>query len=43
MTQMLRRLRRAVTSVSFEDRPEFKRIDASPARYDNGAWLKPLV
>ena len=43
MNQLLHRLRRAVASVSFEDRPEFKRVDVSPARYDSGAWLKPLV
>jgi len=40
---MLRRLRNAVTTVASETRPEFKRVDASPALYDNGAWLKPLV
>jgi hypothetical protein len=41
MTNMLRRLRRAVVLLGAEDRPEFKRIDASPAVYDDGAWLKP--
>jgi hypothetical protein len=41
MTEMFRRLRRALSDVVAEDRPEFKRIDASPARYDDGAWLKP--
>jgi hypothetical protein len=40
---MLRRLRNAVTIAASETRPEFKRVDASPALYDNGAWLKPLV
>jgi hypothetical protein len=41
MTEMFRRLRRALSDVVAEDRPDFKRIDASPARYDDGAWLKP--
>ena len=41
MTQMLRRLRRAVTDLGAEGRPAFKRIDASPALYDDGAWLTP--
>ena len=43
MTKMLRRLQRVVTTAAYESRPEFKRVDASPARYDDGAWLKPLV
>jgi hypothetical protein len=41
MSQMLRRLRRAVADFGAEDRPAFKRVDASPARYDDGSWLKP--
>jgi hypothetical protein len=41
MTEMLRRFRRAVASLGAEDRPEFKRVDASPARYDDGSWLTP--
>jgi hypothetical protein len=24
-----------------EDRPDFKRIDVSPARSDDGSWLEP--
>ena len=36
----LHRLRRTVGSLVAETRPEFKRIDASPARYDDGSWLK---
>jgi hypothetical protein len=40
MTEMLRRVRRAVSLLGAEDRPEFKRVDASPARYDDGAWLR---
>ncbi|HKH17268.1 MAG TPA: hypothetical protein VKA57_07050 [Solirubrobacteraceae bacterium] len=39
MTEMLRRFRRAVTVLGAEDRPDFKRIDASPALYDDGSWL----
>jgi hypothetical protein len=34
------RLRRAATGLAPEGRPDFKRIDASPARYDDGSWLK---
>jgi len=41
MTSRLHRLRRAVTGLVAEDRPSFKRIDASPARYDDGSWLTP--
>jgi hypothetical protein len=41
MTQMLRRFRRAVSVLGAEDRPEFKRVDASPAVYDDGSWLTP--
>lgn len=39
MNSTLRRFRRAVSSLVAEDRAGFKRIDASPARYDDGAWL----
>lgn len=39
MSQMLRRLRHAVAGLVAEDRPEFKRIDASPVVFDDGAWL----
>jgi hypothetical protein len=39
MTEMLRRISRAVTSLGAEGRPEFKRVDASPALYDDGSWL----
>jgi hypothetical protein len=41
MHRSLRRLRRAVGDLAAEDRPAFKRIDASPARYDDGSWLEP--
>jgi len=40
MNTKLSRLRRTITSLPAESRPEFKRIDASSARYDDGAWLK---
>ena len=43
MTSTLLRLRRAVSNLAAEDRPEFKRVDASPVAYDNGAWLRPLA
>jgi hypothetical protein len=36
----LSRLRRAAGNLVAETRPEFKSIDASPARYDDGSWLK---
>ena len=40
---MLTRFRRVVTALVVEDRPGFKRIDASPVAYDDGSWLRPLV
>ena len=40
MTSKLSRLRRTINSLAADSRPEFKRIDASSARYDEGAWLK---
>jgi len=39
MTSILSRLRISLSDLIAEDRPEFKRIDASPACYDDGAWL----
>jgi hypothetical protein len=39
MTKTITRVRRALSGLVAEDRPSFKRIDASPARYDDGAWL----
>jgi hypothetical protein len=39
MHSTLRRLGRALADLVAEDRPAFKRIDASPARPDSGAWL----
>ena len=41
MNNHLRTLRRAVAGLVAEDRPGFKRVDASSARYDDGSWLKP--
>ena len=41
MSQTLRRLRTAVSGLVAEDRPDFKRLDASPALPDDGSWLKP--
>jgi hypothetical protein len=41
MNRPLRTLRRTVASLPAEDRKGFKRIDASPALYDDGSWLKP--
>jgi len=41
MTPKLRRIRNAMSSLVAEDRAGFKRLDVSPARYDDGAWLKP--
>ena len=33
------RIRRAMSDLIAEDGPGFKRLDASPARYDDGSWL----
>jgi hypothetical protein len=41
MTNALRRFRNAVTNLGSDSRPEFKRVDASPALYDDGSWLTP--
>jgi hypothetical protein len=41
MTPRLRRLRTALSDLVAEDRTGFKRIDASPAKYDDGSWLTP--
>lgn len=40
MTLALFRVRGALTGLVAEDRPSFKRLDASPARYDDGSWLQ---
>jgi hypothetical protein len=40
----LNRFRRAFSGLAAEDRPNFKRVDASPVAYDDGAWLiRPLA
>jgi hypothetical protein len=36
----LSRLRSSLSGLVAETRPEFKRIDASRAKYDDGSWLK---
>jgi hypothetical protein len=36
----MNRLRRTLSGLVAETRPEFKRVDASRARYDDGSWLK---
>jgi hypothetical protein len=33
------RLRRALSGLVAEDRPGFKRVDASPVRADDASWL----
>jgi hypothetical protein len=35
----MNRIRRAFSGLIAEDRPGFKRLDASPARSDDAAWL----
>ena len=40
MTTKLNSLRRAMSGLVAEDRPAFKRIDASSVKYDDGSWLK---
>lgn len=39
MTKTLRRISLAFSGLVAEDRPGFKRLDVSPARYDDGSWL----
>jgi hypothetical protein len=41
MSNPLRRIRSALSGLVAEDRNGFKRIDASPARSDDGSWLEP--
>ncbi len=43
MTTLLTRIRRAAGDLVAEDRPGFKSIDASPARPDDGSWMRPLA
>jgi hypothetical protein len=40
MNNTIRRIRTVLSDLMAEDRPSFKRIDASSARYDDGSWLK---
>ena len=35
----INRIRTALAGLVAEDRPGFKRVDASSARYDDGSWL----
>jgi hypothetical protein len=39
MTRKLQNVRRVLSDLVAEDRSGFKRVDASPARYDDGSWL----
>jgi hypothetical protein len=39
VSSKLSRIRLALSDLIAEDRHGFKRIDASPARYDDGSWL----
>jgi hypothetical protein len=39
MTTFLRRVRRTASHLVADSRREFKSVDASRARYDDGAWL----
>jgi hypothetical protein len=41
MTNNLRRIRSVLSGLVAEDRPNFKRLDASSVRYDDGSWLTP--
>ena len=36
----LRRVRNVLSDLVAEDRPAYKRLDVSPARYDAGSWLE---
>jgi len=37
----MNRILRSLSGLAAETRPEFKRVDASRARFDDGSWLKP--
>jgi hypothetical protein len=41
MSNALRTFSHALSGLLAEDRPAFKRIDASSARPDDGSWLRP--
>jgi hypothetical protein len=40
MINMLRRFGLALSGLIAEDRSDFKRLDVSPARQDDGSWLE---
>ena len=40
MSTTMNRIRRTLSGLAAETRPEFKRIDASRARYDDCSWLR---
>jgi hypothetical protein len=40
MINTLRRFRLALSDLVAEDRPNFKRVEVSPARQDDGSWLE---
>jgi hypothetical protein len=39
MTTFLRRVRRTASHLVADSRREFKSVDASRAKYDDGSWL----
>ena len=41
MSKIFSRVRRVVSALPAEDRPNFKRVDASSVAYDDGSWLEP--
>jgi hypothetical protein len=41
MSNIFSRVRRVVSAIPADSRPQFKRVDASSARYDDGSWLEP--
>ena len=43
MSNIISRVRRAVAAIPADSRPQFERVDASSARYDDGSWLEPSV
>jgi hypothetical protein len=43
MHKIFSRVRRVVSDLPAEDRPNFKRVDASSVAYDDGSWLEPAA
>ena len=41
MSRPFRRIARVLAGLAAEDRPGFKRVDASRAVPDDGSWLEP--